>query len=78
MHFKTKSLVIVLAIFVIMVGVGVLVSKTTSITGAAVVNCECTSDDDCSDDDECTIDTCLYQDSCTAARCIHTRKAECS
>lgn len=77
MHFKTKSLVIVLAVVVIMIGIGFLVGKTNSITGAVTAKCICDSDSACNDNNECTVDACLYPDSCAASRCINTKKAEC-
>jgi len=75
MHHKTKSIIVLATLFLLMVSLAILMNKTqNTITGAVVKQpCECKADSDCDDNNPETTDVCLYPDSCIDSICINKR-----
>ena len=73
MHYKTQSIITILALVAIIVLVGVSIGQLEdSITGAAVTPiCDCAEDVDCDDSNPNTQDICMNKDDCQNSYCIN-------
>ena len=73
MDYKTKSVLTVTVVVLLMIIVAVFINNLQgTITSASVLSaCECSEDSDCDDNHPCTEDICLYADECEASLCVN-------